>query len=722
MQEFCKVEVDEDDIEVLTDCESSDKNRELEQPEPESLFCRLCYSNFPKFSAKLPHEQLVHNSKEDRDALNLDFTKLTVTDFSHSCEFCGLKFLTINSMVYHKKIRHRIGFNMMSKCKVCGLEVKSKKIRKHMNTHSEGAKECKLCYKTYLSQTSLRCHQNKGHSGEREYLNMEITEDLLKFKCSKCVHKFVSNGLLVQHMNNQHGAGECKLCYRNLQKVNNMPKHMAFRHKDDLEFLNRDILDSELKYLCTICNKLFVKETILIYHKQIHKSEKYTKLRNECYKKDLKKYQCKFCYKTYDAFGRKFTLLNHILLKHESDSNLFNVPFTVNECDYECDKCNLKFISEDALKCHIETSHLLASKVKIKEYYKCEQCPETFKHALQFRQHCRKAHNRVQNNQLAFCKLCRKQFDYVVYYQNHVKSIHKTSEELEALGKDTIEQTDLVHSCNQCKDKFLTKNILAYHLKYKHNSGQNYICEQCTETFKHALKFRQHCRKAHNKILGNNPSAFCKLCRKQFEFVVYYKTHIKTIHKTVEEQEALEKDAIEKINLVHSCNQCKEKFLTKNILTYHVKYKHNSAQDKTSKLCKLCHRDFKNNVEYRKHIKNIHRAFKDEMDAITALNNGKKICDTSKYKCKFCREIFMNLHVLNSHVTNLHKHEKKNEDWVCHFCNEVIKPEKYRSTKIKKHMSTVHNYHKDNLMNQIVQQEEDDVIKNFQLIMKNMTG
>ena len=80
----------------------------------------------------------------------------------------------------------------------------------------------------------------------------------------------------------------------------------------------------------------------------------------------------------------------------------------------------------------------------------------------------------------------------------------------------------------------------------------------------------------------------------------------------------------------------------------------------------------------------------------------------------------MNLHVLNSHVMNVHKDEKKNEDWICHFCKEVIKPGKLRSTKIKKHMNIVHNYHQDNLMNLIAQPNEDNVLKNFQVIMQNM--
>ena len=43
-----------------------------------------------------------HNVKEDQDALKLNLTDLTVEDFCHFYEVCGLKFLTNNSLRVHK--------------------------------------------------------------------------------------------------------------------------------------------------------------------------------------------------------------------------------------------------------------------------------------------------------------------------------------------------------------------------------------------------------------------------------------------------------------------------------------------------------------------------------------------------------------------------------------------------------------------------------------------
>ena len=71
-------EVNENDNDKDKDHEEQE---EPEEDNPSTLFCRLCYSSFSSFSSKLPHEQIVHNNKEDQDALNMNFAELEVEDF-----------------------------------------------------------------------------------------------------------------------------------------------------------------------------------------------------------------------------------------------------------------------------------------------------------------------------------------------------------------------------------------------------------------------------------------------------------------------------------------------------------------------------------------------------------------------------------------------------------------------------------------------------------------
>ena len=108
-----------------------------ESGESSEIFCRLCYHTFFKSSDQLLHEQKDHNVKEDQDALKINLTDLTVEDFCHHCEVCGLKFLTNNSLRVHKRDMHKMGLGRFN----------SKTKRTSFS--------CKLCYKEYKKQSSL---------------------------------------------------------------------------------------------------------------------------------------------------------------------------------------------------------------------------------------------------------------------------------------------------------------------------------------------------------------------------------------------------------------------------------------------------------------------------------------------------------------------------------------------------------------------------------------
>ena len=97
-------------------------------------FCRICYHTFSKDVEQLAHERRVHNNEEDQNALNLKTTSLTIEDFVHSCNLCGLKFITNNCLKIHSKKMHRIGLEMPEKCKVCRENVTKEDMKKHMKT------------------------------------------------------------------------------------------------------------------------------------------------------------------------------------------------------------------------------------------------------------------------------------------------------------------------------------------------------------------------------------------------------------------------------------------------------------------------------------------------------------------------------------------------------------------------------------------------------------
>ena len=147
--------------------------------------------------------------------------------------------------------------------------------------------------------------------------------------------------------------------------------------------------------------------------------------------------------------------------------------------------------------------------------------------------------------------------------------------------------------------------------------------------------------------------------------------HILTKHKS---EESLLKTQIRDRDCKFTCRKCSQKFVTENVLMYHIDKKHNqkptaSSANTLAIYCKLCIVNFKNNSNFAKHKDNIHKQFPDEMEALESL-----VGQSFKLKCKFCSENFMNLHVLNYHVSYVHREEKKTQDWICQYCNFAIKP------------------------------------------------
>merc|ERR1719319_420127 len=199
--------------------EENEDKKETNKLKQNNRFCKICFFSFTEIIDKSTHEEEVHHNYEDKKALQLDITKLTHEDFVHSCKRCVLKFLTYNCLMLHTKQKHKITLQQ----NISG--------------------KCKLCYKEFAKQYNRKCHEAKKHAKDKHFLSMDITEDLLIYKCQNCELKFVSLELLETHME-KHGQKEyCKLCYRYYAQTNNFKKHKKLVHsrEEEKEALKRDI-------------------------------------------------------------------------------------------------------------------------------------------------------------------------------------------------------------------------------------------------------------------------------------------------------------------------------------------------------------------------------------------------------------------------------------------------------------------------------------------------
>ena len=208
---------------------------------------------------------------------------------------------------------------------------------------SDAPSSCKLCYNKLKSCAGVTGHVNKVHKAGKKYLKMELTEDLLRFKCASCELKFVTKDVLGVHMKNKHGDNECKLCYRVLHTAN-IAAHMKNIHKDDTELLNRVIDSSELKFVCAKCPMKFVKESFVEMHK---KGAHFVNTDNEC----------KLCYKKMS----RYQVPKHMEFVHKEDKEDFDRAILDSELKYSCKQCPRKFIKESIVDIHKRRVHVAIS-------------------------------------------------------------------------------------------------------------------------------------------------------------------------------------------------------------------------------------------------------------------------------------------------------------------------------------------------------------------------
>ena len=611
-----------------------------------SIFCRICYCKFSNLSEQIEHEKKVHGCSEEQVGLNL-----TKDKFNFSCKLCPLKFLT----------------------KYC-LEIHSNELHK---PPEPGSQKCKLCYKLFTKPFGLRCHELKYHKNEKQYFSIQITEKLLSIKCTKCELKFVTKNSLDIHIDHRHGVRECKLCYKKVS--HDMKRHEQQAHRDDKEYLGREIKPSELKYGCQICNKKFVKESILNKHAKIHGvGSSFT-------------FSCKLCYK---SMARTNDLKRHESLAHKEDLHFLERPIDPSELKFVCDVCNKWFVTRGIMEKHKHECETVAN-------FTCNLCHKTVKKRNEKKHnnnHARKGekkylgrdikdselvheckicktkfvteniledhmvnHDMVEHEYLKQecllpkkgrsyfkCKFCYSEFDRFSVFTKHILSAHKSDK---ALLREKISQTECKFGCPNCILAFITKDVLDYHMSKQHGSlEKNPIdrlikCDSCPSTFKLHKSLRYHKLKIHKTRipaqLEENLAAYCKLCYKQFSRVDILLVHIRNIHKTNEEKEALEMEVIPEEVLMHACTLCEKKFLTGDILNLHALQFHKIGTSKKTFECSKCKESFKWHKSLRVHSMKSH-------------NIKIKARDNPGVSCKLCYTKYARFDNLTSHKRKIH--------------------------------------------------------------------
>ena len=278
----------------------------------------------------------------------------------------------------------------------------------------------------------------------------------------------------------------------------------------------------------------------------------------------------------------------------------------------------------------------------------CKHCGKHLFSSKTLDYHIRSVHRAEENklNQGTYCKLCYIRYEKPKSLIQHKAKVH--IDEMDGFNVK-LEDSQLKYSCDQCKRKFWTENILENHKRTRH------ISPLPKETF-------------------------CRICQIDFRDPKGQRSHIRNVHKSKEEREAINEGP--NVLLKIPCQQCEQKVYSLRCLSLHISssHKRHLPNDVT---CPLCQVRFKNVFRQRVHVRNMHKT-KAELEAIREGGNVKM-----GISCKHCGKGVYSAKTLDYHVQKLHREANK-VDQECEVCHKVFKWDHAIKSKMRQHMMKMH--------------------------------
>jgi KRAB domain-containing zinc finger protein len=348
----------------------------------------------------IEHDEVLRRIDHDHDysgqALRMRLYKNSTQFSDFQCNICGFYFISKAALDAHTKIHLD---PPQYQCGDCGKIFKrDSSFFTHLYNENCKIKEvgCKVCGLSYKSSLQLKKHRKVHHSGEYR---------VPWFHCEVCPEKFKSYSAFKKHQESCKKIFVCDHCGREFTKKSRIFQHIRMHAIHKVE--------------CKICHA-FVSARSLPKHMMILHDSK------------LKRIICDVCGKSF----KKFYFKNHRKI-HEVKK-------------FECNLCDLKFISQGKLSFHMKYH-------ENPDEFKCEICgiQKTTKGNLRI--HKWRAHERNLDN--FKCQECGRKFSDNKVLERHIKG-H------EEMAKKNGHRPRF--ECEFCKIKFLLQKSLSNHLINKH--------------------------------------------------------------------------------------------------------------------------------------------------------------------------------------------------------------------------------------------------------------
>ena len=291
---------------------------------------------------------------------------------------------------------------------------------------------CTLCNKAFVTKSSLKTHIESVHEGKRPH------------KCNKCELRLVKISHLNSHLESVHEKNKpfkCEICDYSCSQKFNLKRHFELVHektKLDYPTTNKESLkenekpistqqnatfqQKNAKYICTLCNKLFVAKSSLKGHiESVHEGKRPQKC-NKCELRFVKishlnahlesvhekkkPFKCEIC--GYSC-SRKFNLKRHFEGVHEK-TKLF-----------KCDICKYTGFQKGYLKWHLESVHLK------NKPFRCDICDYRCSQKGDLKKHIESVHEKKKPFK---CTICDHNFSLKSNMKIHLKTVHKKKKPL----------------------------------------------------------------------------------------------------------------------------------------------------------------------------------------------------------------------------------------------------------------------------------------------------
>lgn len=303
------------------------------------------------------------------------------------CPNCGINHSDLKSVRHHLRSGGCFRKRIPIKCTICNMKFSDNiKLEFHMTGHT-GARpyECDICNKKFRSKQQIRAHLfkhvgvfrfNCDQCGRGFVTANHLSEHMLKhtdvkpFSCKVCLKTFKSRGRLYNH-DKIHRADEykCLHCGKGFKVLGNLNRH-ELRHTGG----------NGITFPCSVCKKVFIFKTDLMYHMRTHTGEK--------------PYACTMCT---SRFADISNLHKHLRIH-------------TGEKPYKCAVCGRAYNQLSSLNTH-KKSHLTFKP------YKCTYCPCDFALEEDLILHLR-THGEMR---MFKCSMCENEYELLNHYKSHRK-------------------------------------------------------------------------------------------------------------------------------------------------------------------------------------------------------------------------------------------------------------------------------------------------------------